>query len=249
MDPSPPNPGVNQSQAARDSTSQSSDEGDTHAILTSGNSPSPLSLVTGGSELWRTNGTHHSRMLQSQGYLQQPVRPLTAGSGQPVSQSSVADVGLSHFESDRSLGPSQANRSLRQPANPLPSRLRAGQPHASSDLTTGSADPLPLPGAVPRPAIAGQSRRVQQPSSNPLPNARQNDAYSAMGVITSRPQRSDNAIPAIRQATFHNWPEDHPVRKEDLCEAGFFFTGMISLLHSTSLSKSLYALLIVVLAW
>lgn len=53
--------------------------------------------------------------------------------------------------------------------------------------------------------------------------------YGELGIITERPKRFEYAVTATRFASFEHWPRNHPLKKEDLSAAGFYYAGIPSL--------------------
>ncbi|CAG5122108.1 unnamed protein product [Candidula unifasciata] len=83
-------------------------------------------------------------------------------------------------------------------------------------------------------ASAGGTTSTNQSASQPQGNSSesatgnaQNKAptYGDLGIITERPKRFEYAVTATRFASFEHWPRDHPLKKEDLAEAGFYYAG------------------------
>nr|KAI8735853.1 baculoviral IAP repeat-containing protein 3-like isoform X1 [Biomphalaria glabrata] len=54
---------------------------------------------------------------------------------------------------------------------------------------------------------------------------KENPTYSELGIITEKPKRQDLALKQKRLESFHNWPEDHHLKREDLVDAGFYYAG------------------------
>jgi hypothetical protein len=57
----------------------------------------------------------------------------------------------------------------------------------------------------------------QQKSASPPP--------LACGINVEKPKFPQYAVYSKRMESFENWPEYIPVKKDDLVEAGFVFTG------------------------
>ncbi|BFZ10832.1 hypothetical protein BsWGS_13870 [Bradybaena similaris] len=66
-------------------------------------------------------------------------------------------------------------------------------------------------------SATGSSQNTAQSNKGPT--------YGELGIITERPKRFEYAVTATRFASFEHWPRDHPLKKEDLSAAGFYYAG------------------------
>ncbi|XP_005095049.2 uncharacterized protein LOC101851721 [Aplysia californica] len=61
--------------------------------------------------------------------------------------------------------------------------------------------------------------------TNPQPASQLEPTPEELGIVTSKPKRQEYSYRLHRLSTFTNWPDTHPLKKELMVTAGFFFTG------------------------
>ena len=50
--------------------------------------------------------------------------------------------------------------------------------------------------------------------------------YEELGIFSQRPKRPDMAVTQVRINTFEGWPHNESHPREEMAEAGFYYTGM-----------------------
>ncbi|MCY4329374.1 MAG: hypothetical protein OXC48_04750, partial [Endozoicomonadaceae bacterium] len=72
-------------------------------------------------------------------------------------------------------------------------------------------------------ASVATSSQQSLPSNNT--KATEPCTYETLGIITTRPKRSEYAQEIVRDQSFEAWPKDHYLKPHDLVLAGFFYKG------------------------
>ena len=72
-------------------------------------------------------------------------------------------------------------------------------------------------------ASVATSSQQSLPSNNT--KATEPCTYETLGIIATKPKRSEYAQEIVRDQSFKAWPKDHYLKPHDLAQAGWFYTG------------------------
>ena len=50
--------------------------------------------------------------------------------------------------------------------------------------------------------------------------------YEELGIFSQRPKRPDMAVTQVRINTFDGWPHNESHSREEMADAGFYYTGL-----------------------
>ncbi|KAK7088913.1 uncharacterized protein [Littorina saxatilis] len=204
-------------QLQRDGTqgSGSRDVGETVA-----DSRPALAAGTGGSHL----AASASATAPSAGRTEMPYQTATFSTPEPQSSSSGTatpsqTTTANQPASNQTNGPHQTTRVS---AGPVTSGGTARE--APQSIAQGSE-------GVERSQISGNGGGTDSSGRSENGTERQLVTYEELGIFSQRPKRPDMAVTQVRINTFEGWPHQASHPKEEMAEAGFYYTGHADLVR------------------
>ncbi|KAK7089319.1 hypothetical protein V1264_024608 [Littorina saxatilis] len=179
-----------------------------------------LAAGTGGSHL----AASASATAPSAGRTEMPYQTATFSTPEPQSSSSGTAT------------PSQTTTANQPASNQTNGPHQTATVSAGPVTSGGTAREAPQSIAqgsegVERSQISGNGGGTDSSGRSENGTERQLVTYEELGIFSQRPKRPDMAVTQVRINTFEGWPHQASHPKEEMAEAGFYYTGHADLVR------------------